>query len=455
MPETTKPLYVQYTGNKYRENCCDECRMLLDEGNIPIDRNGLRFNKINENGKGEFGQPARVRYILGNCQGLSNTCLGNCYYVREQDTGVEFIYKNIDGEMCDQDPPFSKNDLVVETLDEKLKFISFIIRLFEENIEKTIKEVKKLENKLSLSLEKYNFINDYGEKFSKQNNNLIEIKKNMDKIGFEIKALLDKAKELNIQRTSDLSKKLIYEEVVKEANYKHKLSQLQYEIKNEIKIFSKLIEFASGLDYGIGPTLIVTAPNIKSLISPIITGSINTSGLLISGKMQTFTIDTSNADPNSGTTPVNIKTIGNPDNVFNIEYITSATYDNVTGIIDFNWKNQENIKGDIKINAAICPSEYEVQLNNNPTVPRLNSIRSIKDDVQDNIQLIDINKSDIQRLKGEIEIRQQERNNILYELTLIKLALVPSGSPIDELTQRMIYAEYIRKTKLKYRLSTK
>ena len=279
MPEITKPLYVQYTGNKYRENCCDECRMLLNEGDIPIDRNGLRFNKINENGKGEFGQPARVRYILGDCQGLSNNCLGNCYYVREQDTGVEFIYKNIDGEMCDQDPPFTQNDPIVETLDEKLKFISFIIRLFEENIERTIKEVKRLEDKLSLSLEKYNLTNDFGEKFSKQNNNLIEIKKNMDKIGFEIKDLLDKAKKLNIERTSDLSKKLIYEEVVKEANYKQKLSQLQYEIKNEKKIFSTLVQFASGLDNGIGPTLIVTAPNIKSLISPIITGSINTSGL--------------------------------------------------------------------------------------------------------------------------------------------------------------------------------
>lgn len=453
MPEITKPLYVQYTGNKYRENCCDECRMLLNEGDIPIDRNGLRFNKINENGKGEFGQPARVRYILGDCQGLSNNCLGNCYYVREQDTGVEFIYKNIDGEMCDQDPPFTQNDPIVETLDEKLKFISFIIRLFEENIERTIKEVKRLEDKLSLSLEKYNLTNDFGEKFSKQNNNLIEIKKNMDKIGFEIKDLLDKAKKLNIERTSDLSKKLIYEEVVKEANYKQKLSQLQYEIKNEKKIFSTLVQFASGLDNGIGPTLIVTAPNIKSLISPIITGSINTSGLLISGKMQTFTIDTTNANPNSGTTPVNIKTIGNPDNIFNIEYVTSATYDNVTGIINFNWKNQENIVGNIEINAAMCPSEYEVQLNNNPTVPRLNSIKSIKDDVQDTIQLIDINKSDIQRLKGEIEIKQQEKNNILYQLTLANLSSVATGNPIDELTQRMIYEDYIRKTKIKYRLA--
>lgn len=453
MPEITKPLYVQYTGNKYRENCCDECRMLLNEGDIPIDRNGLSFNKINENGIGEFGQPARVRYILGDCQGLSNNCLGNCYYVREQDTGVEFIYKNIDGEMCDQDPPFTQNDPIVETLDEKLKFISFIIRLFEENIERTIKEVKRLEDKLSLSLEKYNLTNDFGEKFSKQNNNLIEIKKNMDKIGFEIKDLLDKAKKLNIERTSDLSKKLIYEEVVKEANYKQKLSQLQYEIKNEKKIFSTLVQFASGLDNGIGPTLIVTAPNIKSLISPIITGSINTSGLLISGKMQTFTIDTTNANPNSGTTPVNIKTIGNPDNIFNIEYVTSATYDNVTGIINFNWKNQENIVGNIEINAAMCPSEYEVQLNNNPTVPRLNSIKSIKDDVQDTIQLIDINKSDIQRLKGEIEIKQQEKNNILYQLTLANLSSVATGNPIDELTQRMIYEDYIRKTKIKYRLA--
>ena len=121
MPETTKPLYIQYTGNKYRENCCDECRKLLDEDDVPIDRNGNRFNKINYKGKGVYGQETRVRYILGDCNPY---CSGNCYYVREINTGIEFIYKNIDGEMCNQDPPFTQNDLSppeVESVEERLK----------------------------------------------------------------------------------------------------------------------------------------------------------------------------------------------------------------------------------------------------------------------------------------------------------------------------------------------
>lgn len=432
MPETTKLLYVQYTGNKNRENCCTECRMLLDENDIPIDRNGNRFNRINRNGIGANGQPAKVRYILGDCKGLTTNCK-NCYYVKEKDTGIEFLYKNIDDEMCDQDPPFSENLTITpdpDTAEERLKILKEQLQSLLERLQIVYANLDFIKKNIKDNRQKYNKHLDFKRLLSLQTQDPQRVARNKESINKEI---FDLEKELDETASVQLQQIL-----------KQRLDFIR-DLLTSKNSFTKIDQIISNkyADDFISIKLPNAASKKGKVFEPIIRGYIQANTSVGGGKstkkqIQIFVINTAGASPVSGTTAVTILSVDNSTG----RYITSGTYNNLTGIVDFTW----NIEPEIIENNQPQPGqviyqvitdrilynvdEYAVQLDlANPTpgnapddpIPPdisgtylqfLKKLEESKNDLYEN-------KNDIIRVEGGIiktELELSIKNNILSTL---------------------------------------
>ena len=452
MPETTKPLYVKYTGNKFRENCCSECKMLLTEfSKLPKDRNGNLFNKIDYKGKGVYGQETRVRYILGDCDGLDIGCVCHCYYVREVNTGVEFLYKNIDGEKWNQDPPFSENLTIAERISAESRLMSLKDRL--KNLLERLKELfdqeKIIEQDIRNNRQEYNKHLEFKRLLSLQTQDPQAIARNKATINKEI---VDLQKEIKETKT-------------------YRLQEILYQ---KLEFLKDLLEFKYGItkiekfiDSKYADDFIVTRfPNAASkkgkIFEPIIKGIIQAETrtariTFVKKTIHRFEINTAGASPTSGTTPVTILSVNNSTG----RYITSGTYNNVTGIVDFIWNIEPEIIEDnepqigqtkykvITDRIMYDVNEYAVQLDlENPTGNAPND--PIKPDISGTflqfLKRLDDNKEAMFRVRNDIETTEGDiiktelelsiKNNILS--TLDKTTFDDAINTISE------YARYIK-----------
>ena len=450
MPEITKPLYVQYTGNKNRLNCCTECRKLLNEGDIPIDRNGEFFNRINFKGKGVYGQETRVRYILGDCKGLTTNCK-NCYYVKEVKTGVEFLYKNIDGEMCDQDPPFSENLTIAErtSAEERLKNLKELLKSLTNRLQLLYDQLEKIEKDIRDNRKKYNKHLEFKRLLSLQTQDSQTIARNKKAINKEI---VDLGKEINETGNYRLQE-ILYQKL----DFLKDLLAFKYSFTK----IEKVIDSQYADDF-----ISTRFPNAASkkgeVFDPIIKGYIEAETQGLRGKstkktIQRFVINTAGASPTSGTTPVTI--IGNDNSTGH--YITSATYNNVTGIVDFIWniepeiiENNQPQPGQVKY-AVITDrimynvDEYAVQLDlANPTgnAPDDPIPPDISGTYLQFLKRLDKNKEDMFETRGDIE--ETEGRIIKTELELsIKnniLSTLDKNTFDDAINTISEYARYIK-----------
>lgn len=361
MPEITKPLYVQYTGDKTRINCCTECIKLLDEDGFVIDRKGELFSKVDENGKDQLGQKARVRYILGRCDGVSITCVGNCYWVNIlRGEGFlsdnEFIYKNIDQEICNQDPPFSEDDPEkLRNVEDRLKVLKVILSNEIDILKKTIESQQTKEQEVLAYGKQYNRHIAFKKKLSTQTNSaeaiarnkkainerMIEIQKEISKIKDEVITLKFRTIVLPSQAKDILNE---------EYNF---LQNLLVPKNSTPKIFESIRNIR---DDSFRPIILPNVATINaSMGGKIISGSINT---FDSFKIQNFTIDTTGANPESGTTNVVLENIVDAD-----IFVTSATYNNASGIIDFTWNQEPEIS--VRENYALKMDSRSINFDEN------------------------------------------------------------------------------------------
>jgi len=462
MPKITKPLYVKYTGDNFRENCCNECRKLIDQNTLePLDREGFLFYKIDENGRDQLGQKARVRYILGDCHGLSIGCVGHCYWVHIIKGGEEFIYKNIYGEMCNQDPPFSENDPLIKLkVEERLRNLRSDLRFKNDELNRIIKR-QEFNNQDFIAFGKlYNKHLAFKRKLSTQTNSAKEIARNKKNIEEDANRLLPKKqwcekqiKELNellnsnrqgvqISNVKYLIKKYTQEKEILDKEY-NSLRDLLLVTNSIPKINNTIL---NKIDDNFIPSRL---PNVATVAASsgnkIISGGIFTDSF----KMQNFTIDTTGANPNSGTTPVIFEAFEERE-----RYVTSATYNNVTGIIDLTWNVEPEINSQLyslrmdlrNINADEHAVQYDLYGNPDPDALFIdeNNINArflrISNTKEVFVNLTNNTKDEITKIENDIvkaELELSIKNNILN-------SLFPTGNPIDEVTQRMIYADYIR-----------
>jgi len=224
MPETTKPLYVQYTSNKDRFNCC-KCKIILNEDNFPIDRKGELFNQIDEFGIDQFGGIARVKYLLGDCDGLGINCSGNCYYVRELDTGVEFLYTNADGQICGEDPPFSENDPILLSVEEALQNIKAEYNFLNE-------EKRKLSDKIEV------IINDINSN-TKDTDAYFDRLKNLEEFKNEVIAIQTEVDNIEIQMAAFTMEKWVKDNLIKDLN-----SDAFYDVIEKFDYYNRYIRLA-------------------------------------------------------------------------------------------------------------------------------------------------------------------------------------------------------------------
>jgi len=403
--------------------------MLLSEDNIPLDRNGDRFNRINENGKGEFGQPARVRYILGDCKGLATNCK-NCYYVREVETGVEFLYKNIDGEMCDQDPPFSENLTGdPDTAEERLGFLKRRLKRRYDTLQQLYDILEEIKKDIKKKQKQYNKHLEFKRLLSLQTQNPHTITRKKKAIKKEI---VDLEKELD--ETTDNQ---LYQILKQRLDFLKNLLEFKYSFTK----IEKVIDSKYADDF-----IITRFPNAASkkgkIFDPIINGYIEAEtqglrGTSTKKPIQRFVINTAGASPTSGTIPVTI--MGNDNSTG--RYITSGTYNNVTGIVDFTW----NIEPEIIENNRPQPgqvryqvitdrimydvNEYAVQLDlanptgnapDDPIPPDISgTYLSVLARLDQNKELMFEVRNDIKEIEGDIiktELELSIKNNILSTL---------------------------------------
>ena len=211
MPEITRPLYVQYTGNNIRQGCC-ECIAFgqLDEDIAPT----INTDKVGN------------KYKLGYCSGVS--CKEECYFVLNTKSKEYVLHKDQQGNWCGLIAPENylctgdkineiKKALIdqnrsiksieeniknaQEILDNPLKYDNFVFDYFKffgpgKNAQDNIRSINSLISNMEDELKK--------PKTIKNNEYYLEVQKNID----NYKKILETYRRESLTPDSDFNKKI-------------------------------------------------------------------------------------------------------------------------------------------------------------------------------------------------------------------------------------------------------
>ena len=211
MPEITRPLYVQYTGNNTRQGCCECIAFGQLEGLGPT---------INQD---KFG----IVYKLGYCQGIN--CKEECYFVLNTKSKEYVLHKDQEGNWCGLIAPenylcFEANITIIKT---NLRFASYNLVSLQENI-------KKAEEILNNPVDYDNFVFDYFKFFGPNKN----AKESIGTINAFISNMEDELKKPKVIKNQNY-----YLEVQKNIdNYKKILQTYRRESLTPDSDFNKLIK---------------------------------------------------------------------------------------------------------------------------------------------------------------------------------------------------------------------
>lgn len=125
MPEITRPLYVQYTGNNIRQGCC-EC---IAFGQIEETPSIINIDK--------FG----ISYKLGYCQGLN--CKEECYFVLNSKSKEYVLHKDQQGNWCGLIAPedYPCRPEKISAIKETIRFRSLDLQVLEDLVLRIEKEL--------------------------------------------------------------------------------------------------------------------------------------------------------------------------------------------------------------------------------------------------------------------------------------------------------------------------
>ena len=252
-------------------------------------------------------------------------------------------------------------------------------------------------------------------------------------------------------------------------------NQLYDILKQKLDFLKDLLEFKYSItkiekfiDSKYADDFIITRfPNAASkkgkLFEPIIRGTIQAETQILRRRstkktIKRFVIITAGANPVSGTTPVTILSVDNSTG----HYITSGTYNNVTGIVDFIWniepeiiENNEPQPGQTRYKVITDSimydiNEYAVQLDlANPT-PGNAPDDPIPADISGTylqfLKKLEENKEDMFRVRGDIETTEGDIIKTELELSIKNnlLSKLDKNTFDDAINTISEYARYIK-----------
>ena len=125
MPEITRPLYVQYTGNNIRQGCC-EC---------------IAFGQFEETAPTINTDKFGISYKLGYCQGIN--CKEECYFILNAKSKEYVLHKDQQGNWCGLIAPedYLCTGDKISTSYETIRFRSLDLQVLEDQVLRIEKEL--------------------------------------------------------------------------------------------------------------------------------------------------------------------------------------------------------------------------------------------------------------------------------------------------------------------------